>query len=55
MRTLALAYKDLSEDYFKWWLKIHHEASIALENREERLADAYEQIESDMMVSSSLV
>nr|DBA31786.1 TPA: hypothetical protein GDO54_007562 [Pyxicephalus adspersus] len=50
LRTLALAYKDLSEDYFKWWLKIHHEASTALENREERLADAYEQIESDMML-----
>ncbi|XP_056428190.1 probable phospholipid-transporting ATPase IM isoform X2 [Hyla sarda] len=50
LRTLALAYKDLSEDYFKWWLKIHHEASTAMDNREERLAAAYEQIESDMML-----
>uniref|UniRef100_A0A6I8SRP2 Phospholipid-transporting ATPase n=1 Tax=Xenopus tropicalis TaxID=8364 RepID=A0A6I8SRP2_XENTR len=50
LRTLALAYKDLSEDYLKWWLKIHHEASTALENREERLAAAYEEIESNMML-----
>ncbi|XP_073424573.1 probable phospholipid-transporting ATPase IM isoform X1 [Dendrobates tinctorius] len=48
LRTLALAYKNLTEDYFSWWLKIHHEASTALDNREERLAAAYEQIESDM-------
>ncbi|OCT86919.1 probable phospholipid-transporting ATPase IM isoform X1 [Xenopus laevis] len=50
LRTLALAYKDLSEDYLKWWLKIHHEASTTLENREERLAAAYEEIESNMML-----
>ncbi|XP_069839472.1 probable phospholipid-transporting ATPase IM [Dendropsophus ebraccatus] len=48
LRTLALAYKDLTEDDFRWWLKIHHEASTTMDNREERLAAAYEQIESDM-------
>ncbi|MEE6503137.1 hypothetical protein FKM82_004751 [Ascaphus truei] len=50
LRTLALAYKDLSEDYLRWWLKIHHEASTALENREERVSAVYEEIESNMML-----
>ncbi|XP_063305087.1 probable phospholipid-transporting ATPase IM [Pelobates fuscus] len=50
LRTLALAYKDLSEDYLRWWLNLHHDASTTLENREERLAAAYEEIESNMML-----
>ncbi|XP_029431569.1 probable phospholipid-transporting ATPase IM isoform X2 [Rhinatrema bivittatum] len=50
LRTLALAYKDLDEDYFKGWLQLLHEASTALDRREERLSEIYEEIESDMML-----
>lgn len=35
------------------WTKRHHEASTALEGREERLDELYEEIEKDMIVSSS--
>uniref|UniRef100_A0A8C8DMF2 Phospholipid-transporting ATPase n=1 Tax=Oryzias sinensis TaxID=183150 RepID=A0A8C8DMF2_9TELE len=48
LRTLVLAYKDLDESYLEGWRKRHHEASIAMEEREERLDDLYEEIEKDM-------
>lgn len=50
MRTLVLAYKDLDEEYFSEWKQRHHEASVALEDREENLDKLYEEIEKDMMV-----
>ncbi|XP_030599121.1 phospholipid-transporting ATPase ID-like [Archocentrus centrarchus] len=37
LRTLALAYKDLDERYVKEWTQRHHEASIAMEGRDEKL------------------
>ncbi|KAG9488281.1 hypothetical protein GDO78_007861 [Eleutherodactylus coqui] len=48
LRTLVLAYKDLDEAYFTEWKKRHHEASTSLENREEKLAVLYEEIEKDL-------
>ncbi|XP_062398721.1 probable phospholipid-transporting ATPase IM [Sardina pilchardus] len=50
LRTLALAYKDLDEAYFKEWKQRHHEASIALEDREEKLDKLSEEIEKDLML-----
>uniref|UniRef100_A0A4W3K085 Phospholipid-transporting ATPase n=1 Tax=Callorhinchus milii TaxID=7868 RepID=A0A4W3K085_CALMI len=50
LRTLVLAYKDLDEDYFEEWLKMHHHASVSLDNRDEKLAAVYEEIEQDMML-----
>uniref|UniRef100_A0A8D0CGE2 Phospholipid-transporting ATPase n=1 Tax=Scleropages formosus TaxID=113540 RepID=A0A8D0CGE2_SCLFO len=50
LRTLALAYKDLDEEYFADWMKRLHIASTTLENREELLASLYEEIEQDMML-----
>ncbi|MBN3296332.1 AT8B2 ATPase, partial [Amia calva] len=50
LRTLALAYKDLDEDFFEMWLKKLHFASTSLENREDSLAALYEEIEQDMML-----
>lgn len=35
------------------WTQRHHEASTALDGREERLDELYEEIEKDMIVSSS--
>lgn len=53
LRTLALAYRDLSEDEWEMWSESHHRAAKATSCREERLAAVYEEIEQDMMVSSS--
>ena len=50
LRTLALAYKDLDEDYFDSWRKRHHEASTAMEDRDEKLDAIYEEIEKDLQV-----
>lgn len=53
LRTLVLAYKDLEESYMEGWRQRHHEASTAMEGREERLDELYEEIEKDMIVGSS--
>lgn len=50
LRTLALAYKDLDEDYMEGWLQRHHEASTALDDREEKLDELYEEAEKDLLL-----
>ncbi|XP_038275520.1 probable phospholipid-transporting ATPase IM isoform X2 [Dermochelys coriacea] len=50
LRTLALAYKNLTEEHFKEWFKILQEANTSLDSRNEYLAAAYEEIEKDMML-----
>ncbi|XP_072290818.1 phospholipid-transporting ATPase ID [Eucyclogobius newberryi] len=48
LRTLALGYKDIDEDYFKVWMKKYLFASTVLENREDQLAALYEEIEQEL-------
>ncbi|KAJ7424453.1 phospholipid-transporting ATPase FetA-like protein [Pitangus sulphuratus] len=50
LRTLVVAYKNLEKDYFQDWIRRHHEASTALEGREEKLSELYEEIEKDLML-----
>ncbi|XP_026153608.1 phospholipid-transporting ATPase ID-like isoform X2 [Mastacembelus armatus] len=50
LRTLVLAYKDLDEDYMDLWTQRHHEASTAIEEREEKLDELYEEIEKDLQL-----
>lgn len=50
LRTLALAYKDLEEEYFSQWQQRHHKASTELEDRESKLDQLYEEIENDLLV-----
>ncbi|XP_056143015.1 phospholipid-transporting ATPase ID [Lampris incognitus] len=50
LRTLALAYRDLTEEQWEEWSHSHHCADKAADCREDRLAAAYEQIEQDMML-----
>lgn len=50
LRTLALAYKDLDEEYFDVWMKKLLFASTVIENREDQLAVLYEEIEQDLKV-----
>ncbi|KAG9353768.1 hypothetical protein JZ751_011891 [Albula glossodonta] len=54
LRTLVLAYKDLDEDYFLGWKQRHHEASTALNNREDMLDDLYEEIEKDLLTAENI-
>ncbi|XP_038562061.1 phospholipid-transporting ATPase ID [Micropterus salmoides] len=48
LRTLALAYKDVDEDYFAVWTKRLLFASTVIENREDQLAVLYEEIEQGL-------
>uniref|UniRef100_A0A8D3D7I8 Phospholipid-transporting ATPase n=1 Tax=Scophthalmus maximus TaxID=52904 RepID=A0A8D3D7I8_SCOMX len=50
LRTLVLAYKDLDEGYMDEWRRRHHEASTAMDGREERLDELYEEIEKDLLL-----
>ncbi|KAM6217179.1 phospholipid-transporting ATPase ID [Rhynchocyon petersi] len=50
LRTLVLAYKDLDEDYYEEWAERRLQASLAQDSREDRLANVYEEVESDMML-----
>ncbi|XP_023694698.2 phospholipid-transporting ATPase ID isoform X1 [Paramormyrops kingsleyae] len=50
LRTLVLAHKELDEAYFQSWKARHHEASTALEEREEKLDELYEEIEKDLLL-----
>ncbi|XP_030605028.1 phospholipid-transporting ATPase ID [Archocentrus centrarchus] len=50
LRTLALAYRDLSEDEWEAWSESHRFADKATNCREDRLAAAYEEIEQNMML-----
>ncbi|XP_062318632.1 probable phospholipid-transporting ATPase IM [Osmerus eperlanus] len=48
LRTLALAYKDLDEDYFEEWIKKLHSARTVIENQEDLLTGLYEEIEQGL-------
>uniref|UniRef100_A0A3Q2Y9N2 Phospholipid-transporting ATPase n=1 Tax=Hippocampus comes TaxID=109280 RepID=A0A3Q2Y9N2_HIPCM len=50
LRTLVLAYKHLDEHYMKEWMQRHHEASTALDGRDEKLDELYEEIEKDLLL-----
>uniref|UniRef100_A0A3P8QBN4 Phospholipid-transporting ATPase n=1 Tax=Astatotilapia calliptera TaxID=8154 RepID=A0A3P8QBN4_ASTCA len=50
LRTLALAYRDLSEDEWEAWSESHRFADKATDCREDRLAAAYEEVEQNMML-----
>ncbi|XP_047424894.1 phospholipid-transporting ATPase ID-like [Mugil cephalus] len=50
LRTLVLASKELDERYVDDWMQRHHEAVIAMDGREEKLDELYEEMEKDMML-----
>ncbi|XP_060944669.1 phospholipid-transporting ATPase ID [Limanda limanda] len=50
LRTLALAYKDIDKNYMEDWQQRHHEASCAMDGREEMLDELYEEMEKDLML-----
>ncbi|XP_076443578.1 phospholipid-transporting ATPase ID-like [Babylonia areolata] len=48
LRTLCLAVKDISHDFYDRWKVRHHEASTAMEDRDEKLDAVYEEIETEL-------
>jgi len=48
LRTLLLGIRDLTEQEFNNWKTAHHNAAIALENREAKLDEVYDTIERDL-------
>ncbi|XP_062897993.1 phospholipid-transporting ATPase ID-like isoform X3 [Mobula hypostoma] len=50
LRTLVLAFRDLEEGVYAQWAERHRNAQLAKEDREERLAAVYEEIEQEMML-----
>ncbi|KXN91421.1 Phospholipid-transporting ATPase DNF1 [Leucoagaricus sp. SymC.cos] len=48
LRTLTLAYKVIGEEEYEAWSEKYHEASIALDDRDEKLEEASSEIEQDL-------
>jgi len=48
LRTLCLAYKDLSNEDYEDWAHRYHEASVSLEQREEKMEDLASALERDL-------
>ncbi|XP_038962779.1 probable phospholipid-transporting ATPase IM isoform X6 [Rattus norvegicus] len=50
LRTLAIAYRELDDKYFKMWQKMLEDANSAIAERDERISGLYEEIERDLML-----
>ena len=48
LRTLCIAERELGEEQYQEWKKIHDAAATALEEREEKLEEAADRIEQDL-------
>lgn len=47
---MAIAYRDLDDKYFREWHKMLEDANTSTDERDERIAGLYEEIEKDLMV-----
>eukprot|EP01114_Cavostelium_apophysatum_P012672 TRINITY_DN2894_c0_g1_i2.p1 TRINITY_DN2894_c0_g1~~TRINITY_DN2894_c0_g1_i2.p1 ORF type:complete len:1114 (+),score=267.19 TRINITY_DN2894_c0_g1_i2:219-3344(+) len=50
LRTLCVAYRNISEEELLDWLPIYRRASTALEGRDEELANAFELMEKNLIL-----
>ncbi|XP_072467859.1 phospholipid-transporting ATPase IB isoform X7 [Notamacropus eugenii] len=50
LRTLCIAYADISEDVYREWSVIYHKANTSLKERTEKLEECYEIIEKDLLL-----
>ncbi|KAJ2916976.1 hypothetical protein MD484_g3448, partial [Candolleomyces efflorescens] len=48
LRTLTLAYKVISEDYYQAWAERYHEATVSLDDREEKIEAICSELEQDL-------
>lgn len=50
LRTLCLAYKVLDGEYYQDWARRYHDATVALEGREQKVEDISAEIENDLVL-----
>ncbi|XP_075346992.1 phospholipid-transporting ATPase IB isoform X2 [Mycteria americana] len=50
LRTLCIAYADLSENSYREWLNVYNETSTVLKDRTQKLEECYEIIEKDLLL-----
>src|ERR1700731_159891 len=50
LRTLCIAERDISEDYYKEWNRRHEAASAAIDEREARLEEVSDEIERELQL-----
>ncbi|XP_061400062.1 probable phospholipid-transporting ATPase IM isoform X2 [Musca vetustissima] len=50
LRTLVLAERRLTSEFYEGWSKRHLEASLSLDNREDKLNAVYEEVESELVL-----
>lgn len=53
LRTLCLGYRIIGEEEYQSWCEAYHEASVALEQREERIEQVSELIEKELTLLGS--
>ncbi|XP_073834167.1 ATPase phospholipid transporting 8B isoform X2 [Musca autumnalis] len=50
LRTLVLAERPLTSEFYESWSKRHMEASISMDHREDKLNLVYEEVESELVL-----
>ncbi|KAF2404182.1 phospholipid-translocating P-type ATPase domain-containing protein [Trichodelitschia bisporula] len=50
LRTLCIAQRELSEDEYQTWSKLHDEAAAAVAGREDKLEEVADSIERDLLL-----
>ncbi|KAK5083049.1 phospholipid transporting ATPase [Lithohypha guttulata] len=50
LRTLCVAERDLTEEYYQDWVRDHDFAAAAVQNREDRLEEVSDRIEQELML-----
>jgi phospholipid-transporting ATPase len=53
LRTLCCAFADISNNAYEDWKKIYHKASIAVQDRELKLEEASNLIETNLILVGS--
>ncbi|KAF6763732.1 phospholipid-translocating ATPase [Ephemerocybe angulata] len=48
LRTLTLAYKVISEEFYQAWAERYHEATVSLDDREEKIEAVCDELEQDL-------
>lgn len=50
LRTLCLSYKELDETEYSNWAKLYDEASVSIKDREKKVTEIAEKIETDLFL-----
>ena len=50
LRTLVVAFKDLTDKEYMDWNEVHTQANLSIENRDEKLSEAYELVEQNILL-----